>query len=134
MQFVVPKFIEHEAKIAGPLTFRQLIYLGVAGGISFFLYFVLALPLLPSIIVAIFLFGIASALAFLKIEGRSLPVILKDFLFFFASPKLYLWYKKELPTRFIKKEKGKKEKENSKLTISGGKLNQLSTQLETKTK
>ena len=137
MQFIVPKFIEHEAKIVGPFTFKQFIYVGVAGGISFVLYFTLP-NIIHSIISAIILIGGALVLAFVKIEGRSLPTIIKDFFMFFSSPKLYIWRKKGLPPKFLKKEEEikpeKKKEKTSNLTITGGKLRQLSTQLETKTK
>ena len=136
MQFTVPKFIEHESKIIGPLTFKQFIYLGVAGGISFVLY--LTIPLAQCIIIASILMGGAGSLAFVKVEGRSLPILIKDFLFFSSSPKLYIWEKKGLPPKYLREEKKlkpeKKKTEVSGLTITGGRLGQLSTQLETKTK
>jgi len=31
MRYTVPQFIEHEAKIIGPLTFKQFTYLAMAG-------------------------------------------------------------------------------------------------------
>lgn len=137
MQFTVPKFIEHEARIVGPLTFKQFVFIGIAGGISFVLYFVLN-NLAYTIISAFILFGGASALAFVKIEGRSLPTIIKDFFVFTSGPKLYIWRKKGIPPKFLKKtEKEKlatKTKEESKLSVSSSKLNQLSTQIEIKTK
>ncbi len=137
MQFTVPKFIEREAKIVGPLTFKQFVFIGIAGGISFVLYFVLN-NLTYTIISAIILFGGASALAFIKIEGRSLPTIINDFFVFSFGPKLYIWKKKGIPPKFLR-ETGKeklttKTEEKSKLSISGSKLNQLSTQIEIKTK
>lgn len=135
MQFVVPKFIEHEAKIVGPLTFKQFIYIAIAGGISFVLY--LSTPNLTYVLtVAVILFGIASALAFVQIEGRSLPVIIKDFFMFSLAPKLYIWGKVGMPPKLLKKEKKEEEKkeEVSGLRISSSKLGQLSNQLETKTK
>ncbi|MGB2762408.1 MAG: PrgI family protein [Minisyncoccales bacterium] len=138
MRFTVPKFIEHEAKIVGPLTFKQFIYVGIAGGISFVLYF--TIPLAQCLIAAVILMGGALVLAFVKIEGRSLPTIIKDFFMFSSSPKLYIWKKKGLPPKFLEKEpfstktaEGKKEKASN-LTITGSKLGQLSSQLETKTK
>ncbi len=44
MEFQVPQFTEHEAKILGPLTFRQIIYVGTGGGIGLFLYHTLPFP------------------------------------------------------------------------------------------
>ncbi|MCK4520819.1 PrgI family protein [Candidatus Parcubacteria bacterium] len=139
MQFTVPKFIEREAKIVGPFTFKQFIYVGIAGAISFVLYF--TIPIAQCLIAATILIGSALALAFIKIEGRSLPTIIKDFFVFSSSPKLYIWKKKGLLPKFLKKESasaeamaGKKKKEASGLVVTSSKLGQLSSQLETKTK
>ena len=49
------------------------------------------------------------ALAFLRIGGRSLPVVLGNFLKFSVSPKMFIWGKVEAPIKFFKKEKIKKE-------------------------
>ena len=102
MQFTVPQFIEEEAKIVGPLTFKQLLYLAGPGIIIFFLYFSLAKTnLLAFIIITIFLAGLALAVAFLKIGGYSLPILFKNFFGFFVSSKIYLWGKKIGPTKII---------------------------------
>jgi len=96
MRFIVPQFIEHEPKIVGPLTFRQFIFVGIAGAICFILYFSIgkksfSLFLLISVVLIL---G-AMALAFGKIGGRSLPTVLANSLEFLISPKLYIWRKKE---------------------------------------
>ena len=138
MQFTVPKFIDREAKIVGPLTFKQFLIIGIAGGIVLLLYFVL--PQAPLIIAAIFLLGGSLVLIFVKIQGRSILVLLKDFFMFSSSPKLYIWERKELPPKFLKLKKEKKLKPEEKkekasnIVVTGGKLRGVSTQLETKTK
>jgi NAD/NADP transhydrogenase beta subunit len=96
MRFTIPQFIEHETKIAGPLTFKQFMYIGMAGAAIFLLYFSMAatnfaLFLLLAIIIAL----IALGLAFIKIGGRTLPVILANFFRFLIAPKKYIWKKKE---------------------------------------
>jgi hypothetical protein len=103
-QFTVPQFIEHKAKIIGPLTFQQFIYVGIAGALAFFLYFTSPLPVF--LLGTVVLGGVSSALAFVKIEGRSLPETLKNFLSFSSSPKLYLWKKKVgPPPKLVKEER-----------------------------
>jgi len=139
MRFTVPQFIEHEAKIVGPLTFRQFIFIGFAGAIAFLLYF--SVPFSIFLTASIVLVGGAAALAFLKIGGRSLPVILANFLKFTASPKIYLWRKKEEAIEIYKKG-GKPtqtsttaEEEGLPLKIAEkSQLKKLHTQIETKTK
>ncbi|MDI6591507.1 MAG: PrgI family protein [Patescibacteria group bacterium] len=134
MRFIVPQFIEMEAKIVGPLTFRQFVFVGIAGAACFVFYFIL--PFYLFLISCFVLGGIALAFAFLKISSRDLPTILKNSLIFFLKPKIYLW-RKGAPLKFFKKEVIKKEKveEVPSLKVAGeSKLRRLSTQVETKTK
>ena len=74
MRFTVPQFIEHEAKIIGPLTFKQFIFIGGAGVICFILYFLT--PFFIFFIFSIILIGGGVALGFFKINGKSLPLVL----------------------------------------------------------
>jgi hypothetical protein len=115
MEFVVPKFIERELRIIGPITFKQFIHLAIAGAICFVIYFLAPRPVFW--ISLIFLGGGSFALAFLKVEGR--PVVLRIFNFFkfLFSPKLYIWRAKKVPFT-ITKLKTMKEEE-SPLTIGG---------------
>ena len=134
MEFTVPQFIEKEAKIVGPFTFKQFIFIGTAGGACLLLFFVL--PLFVFVIVAIVLLGSAFALAFLKIEKTSLPVYIKNFFIFLLKPRVYLWKKKGVPPKFLRKEKEieKEElKEEPVLKVArGSKLSELSARIETK--
>lgn len=137
MEFTVPQFIEKEPKIVGPFTFKQFIFIGIAGGICLFLFFTVSLFVF--IILAIILLGGAFALAFLKIGKTSLPIFIKNFFSFLFKPKIYLWKKKTSPPKFLREEKVEEKKEEeeigeeSKLKVSkGSKLDELFTKLETK--
>ena len=138
MQFNVPQFIESEAKIAGPLTFKQVLYLTGAGLIIMFLYFSLAkINFLAFIIITVFLVGFSLAFAFLKIHGYSFSVLLKNFFGYFVSSKIYLWERKVVPPRFIERTKAPKEEapEEPTLKIAGkSQIRKLSVQIETNTK
>jgi hypothetical protein len=97
MMFSVPQFIDIEDKIAGPLTWRQLLWMigmvivllvlynaiGTAG------FFILGIPL-------IILF---SALAFYRPQGTPLIVFLFHGFSYLFRPKVAVW---ERPTRRIK--------------------------------
>lgn len=137
MEFTVPQFIEKEPKIVGPFTFKQFIFVGIAGALCIFLFFTLPFPLF--IILAIFLLGGGFALAFLKIGKTSLPMFIKNFFSFLAKPKIYLWKKKANPPKFLRKEEEEKpieeeeEDKKSKLKVTrGGHLDELLTHIETK--
>lgn len=136
MEFTVPQFIEKEAKIVGPFTFKQFVFVGTAGAISIFLYF--TLPLFISAILIIILMGAAFALSFMKIEKTSLPEYIANFFIFLFRPKIYLWKKKTGSLKFLGKEKTmvkeliKKEKPGELKVSRGSKLDELFTKLETK--
>ena len=91
MRFQVPQFIEHEAKVIGPFTFRQFIYLGGPATAAFFLYFLA--PFFVFVVAAVFLGAFGFMFAFIKIGGRSLPTILLNFFNFTIAPKRYIWRK-----------------------------------------
>lgn len=106
-QYTVPKFIEMEPKIVGPFTFKQFTYIAIAAAILFILWF--SVPFYLFVIFAIILMGGALTLSFLKIEGRSLPTILKNFLIFSVKPRIYIWKKKLAPPKIIKEKPKIKE-------------------------
>lgn len=89
MQFQVPQFITAEDRIVGPLTIRQFIYLGVAGGACFFLYF-LVKPWLFAV-GSVVLISIALALGMGQWSGRSLTHVLMAAFQYYWKPQLYLW-------------------------------------------
>lgn len=103
MEFSVPQFIEKESKVVGPFSFRQFIYIGIAGGVIVLLFmlrvpFFIFLPL--GLIIAIF----ALVLVFLKIEGFPLPTIIKNLFIFLFRPRIYLWRRKIVLPKILKRE------------------------------
>jgi len=137
MRFTVPQFIEREAKIVGPLTFKQFIYLAIAGAICFVLYFTLAKENFTLfILITAILIGIASALAFYSIGGRSVPTVVANFFKFSLATKIFIWRKKAAPIEISKKEVKKVEKDDElPLKIAeNSQLKKLRTRIETKTK
>ena len=141
MRFTVPQFIEYEAKIVGPLTFKQFIYVGIAGAVCFVFYFTLPFYLF---LISCFVLGVgALAFAFIKIGGRSLPTILANLLRFSLTPKMYIWRKKEEPVTVYKKggpsplksgaTEGKEEGLPLKIAEKS-RLKKMKIQIETKTK
>jgi len=91
-EFIVPKFIEHKAKVIGPLTFQQFIYVGIAGALAFVFYYTLPFHLFFILGTIVMIFG--AGLAFGNINGRPIPLMFKNFVFFVVGPKIYLWNKK----------------------------------------
>ena len=92
-QFQVPQFIETEPKIVGPLTIKQFGYIGIAGMLSFFLFFTLRLEIW--LVLTVIMGLIACAFAFLKYNGRPFEVLFINAALYIWKPKLYLWQRKD---------------------------------------
>lgn len=137
MEFTVPQFIEKEPKLMGPFTFKQFIFVAIAGGVCFFLYFFIGKKNMPLfILIAILLFGGALALAFLKIKGYNLPILIKNFFVFTVAPKVFLWRRKIMPPKVEKIKKFEKEEveESALKMVKKSHLQKIATQVETKTR
>jgi len=135
MRFEIPQFIKREARIVGPLTFKQSIFFGIALVVVFILYFTLAKKsVIQFLLTAILLVGTASFLAFGRIQGKTILNFVQDFFSFTAGSKIYLWKRKE-GARIIKKEFKEIKKEAPPLRVTGKSLLKgLLTKIETKTK
>jgi len=137
MEFQVPQFIEHKPKVVGPFTFGQFIYIGAAGGICFFLWFSLGKTnFFLFVFISVILFLTAGILAFGKMGGRSLPLMIGNFLKFSLMPKRYLWKTKEMPPKIImRKAEPKKEEKIEEIPLKIGEksqLKKLSIKIETR--
>lgn len=87
--FQVPQFIEQEAKIIGFLTLKQFAYVAAAGLIIFAAFYLFTFYLW--LMITIVFGGLGIALAFVKINGQTLPTLLFSALGFFWSPRTYTW-------------------------------------------
>ncbi len=136
MNFQVPQFIEHEAKVVGPFTLKQFMFVGIAGGICLILYF--SAPRAFFVLGCIILGGISLALAFLKVGGRSLPTYLKNSFMFLLKPKVFLWQQKEIfGVKIVKEEKKEKEEVEGEVELKiaeRSRLKNLSTKVQTRKK
>ncbi len=114
MQYRVPQFIEHEAKLLGPLNMKQSMLMGGVIAICFFLYFSIGQSnFFLFILLAGLLVGIALTFSFYKIEGQDLPVVIKNWIMFRVSSRLFLWRRKQTPV-FLSTERERKKIEINK--------------------
>ena len=89
MLFNVPQFIDIEDKIVGPLTAKQLGWLGIAGVLLLIFWSTLVFStFLP---VAVITVGIFGALAFYRPYNQPLLNFLMSGVNFFMKPKVYVW-------------------------------------------
>ena len=118
MQFKVPKFLEREPLIIGPLIFKQFLYFGIAALILVYIHFIA--PFYVFLICLVVLMGLAFSLAFVKIEGVPLPEVIAQSFGFLFSSKMYLWQRKETlkPIKIVSRKKETKEKKETLLRVS----------------
>ena len=131
----VPLFIKRKAKIVWFLTFKQFIFVAVAAALCFFLYFTIAkTSFLLFIFLSIILMAMGFAFAFLKIGGISLPTVLQDFFSFLISSKKYLWKKKRMMPKIVKKKEPEEVSEEIPplRVVERSRLRRLSIEVETK--
>jgi len=138
MQFKVPQFIEHEAKIFGPLTFKQFIVVGFAGLISLVLFFTIGENFFLWLVVSGIIIGTSLSLVFVQAEGLPLISLIGKSIGFFIEPRVYIWKKKTFDARFVSKKEEKKEDELLKKkgptlrTSEGSRIRKLWSEIEVK--
>lgn len=93
MQFKVPQDVQREDTIIGPLTLRQMIILGIGGGIAYALYVTLAATYfaevwLPPVGIVVI---ITLAFAFLKIHNMPFPLFIMNFAQYHILARKRIW-------------------------------------------
>ena len=84
MQFKVPQDVQREDTIIGPITLKQMVILGIGGGLAYGIYiglsksYFIEVWLPPVVIIS----GITLAFAFLKIHSLPFHIFLMNFLGF----------------------------------------------------
>ena len=107
MEYPLPQFLEIKPKIAGPLNFRQFMYL--FGALLFLMIFYFTKPLFTFILIAIPTLTVAIVFAFVKVKGYPIPTLLLRALSFLAKTKVYVWKKDTSPVYVLPKSPKKKE-------------------------
>jgi hypothetical protein len=132
MQFQMPRFLDIEDKVIGPLTFKQFIYLVGGTGLAYVAYSYLGWTW-GFIFIALFL-GLGIGLAFWKPNNRPAPIMLQAFLSHYTKNRMYVWQR---PTKFerMKKDENKNNSSkndglNTKKEINHDKIEALSWSLD----
>ncbi len=133
-RFVIPQFIDEEAKIIGPVTGRQFVIL-LVGGMLEFIIFSLAdftLFLLLGIPVAM----MSLVMAFLKVRGQKFHYFLLSFLQKVRRPNVRVWQHSADTVVVVKTQKKKPAAKpvpqvQQKKPITTGRLTELSLVVNT---
>ncbi len=113
--FQVPQFIEQKAKIIGPLTIEQFLYIAGAAILSFFSFYIF--NLLLSLLLTILFVGTAAALAFVKINGQRMPTVIKSAFSYFWRPRTYTWQREVAQTVLDTSKLEKLEEVRNKMSV-----------------
>jgi len=109
MPYKIPQNIDIEDKIVGPLTFKQLVTLGIGGGICYLSYAKLDPYTWPVIVFVVG--GLTLAITFLKIQQMPFGLYLASFLSYIIKPEKRIWQKGadriQLPKDYLEKRLAK---------------------------
>jgi len=107
MRFKVPKDVDIEDRIAGPLTLKQLGWVGSGAILSLVLWKMVDFQLF--IFLAVMIMGLSAAFAFVRPYNQSLIAFCGSVLLFLSKPKQYFW--RRIGTNFSRQKSGNKKPE-----------------------
>lgn len=134
MQFPVPQFTEVEDKIIGPFSIKQF-GIAFAAGILIFAAFSISKSVIVLILFSI-LFGLpALGLIFAKPNGRPMYNMIGQYIKFFTSPRVLIFYKQGLSEDQASKispgaETGTKPEQAVSAQDTRGRLKEVNAMLE----
>ncbi len=107
MQFELPRYIEEEARILGPLNIKQffILFAGIMACALFFFFFRAWLAVILSVILMLSVVF----LMFAKIQGKQAYTVALAAIKYFWQPKAFVWKKDELTSENIYYESTRKE-------------------------
>lgn len=128
-QFVVPQFLDVEAKIIGPLTVRQFLTF-LAGAGLIFLVFKMA-TFWVAAIEGLLIFALTGTFAFLKINGRPFHYFLLNLVQTLRRPILKVWNKNVVIAAKKEEKKVEPPKIFIKKHLTASRLSELSLVVDT---
>lgn len=117
MRFKVPKDVDIEDRIAGPLTLKQLGWLGGGAGICIILWKMVDFQLF--ILLAVIILGLSGAFAFVRPYNQSLVGFCGSVMLFLSKPKQYFWRRIGINFPRQKRSKDKKDQDLMPLVRKG---------------
>lgn len=130
MRFQVPQFIDIEDKIFGPFTFKQFVYLAGGAGSAYAIWKLL--PTLIAVFLIIPIIGLALALTFYKVNGKSFVEILQAYVSYSTKSKLFIWKqrKAEKKKKLLTPEKPKEHPLSNIPKLTESRLSDISWSLD----
>lgn len=128
MQFQMPRFLDIEDKVIGPLTFKQFIYLGGGLGLAYITYRYLGF-IWGFVLIALFLF-LGISLSFWKPNSRPAIIMFQAFLGHYTKSRMYVWQRPTKAERMKKEEEKKTIDPIQNKRVDHGKIESLSWSLD----
>ncbi len=128
MQFQMPRFLDIEDKVIGPLTFKQFIYLGGGIGLAYVAYRYLGL-IYGFIFIGLFLF-LGFSLSFWKPNSRPAITMFQAFLNHYTKSRMYVWQRPTKAERMKKEESKDIETKPVHHGVERGKIESLAWSLD----
>jgi hypothetical protein len=126
MMFSVPQFIDVEDKIAGPLTWRQLLWM-IGMGVTLLIIYNMA-GTIGFLVIAVPVILLFSALAFYRPHGQPLVTFMAHGVMYFFRPKVAVWERPVGRLRTLPQEDtSKKVQPTTEKRISPEELKRLAT-------
>lgn len=117
MRFKVPKDVDIEDRIAGPLTLKQLGWLGSGTGLCIILWKMVDFQLF--IFFAVIVMGLTAGFAFVRPYNQSLLGFCGSVMMFLSKPKQYFWRRIGINFPRQKKNNNKNEQDLMPLVKKG---------------
>ncbi len=128
MQFQMPRFLDIEDKVIGPLTFKQFIYLAGGGGLAYVAYRYLGWTF-GFILIALFV-ALGVGLAFWKPNSRPAIVMFQAFLKHYTKNRMYVWQRPTKAERIKKSDQKEGEGLSPNKRLDRGKIEALAWSLD----
>ncbi len=134
MRYKIPRYIDYEAKIFGPASFKQFMSMFV-GLIVVGIFWLIIDNFFLFVLVALIIFAIFGGFSFGTINGLPLPTMISKYISFSLSgSKTYFWEKKEFSVQKITKKEPEPKTDIKKelpTTYKRGNLDKMSKDIET---
>lgn len=103
MRYELPRYIEDEAKIAGPLNIKQFFIFFGAGVVCAMLFFFLKTPV--AVFLSIIILGTTALIVFGRYKGRPIHAIIGGVMKYLWEPRTYIWQKQAINPKDLYQEK-----------------------------
>ncbi len=133
-QFVVPQFLDVEAKIIGPITMRQFAIM-ILAALFDFLAFRLISNILVFVVIALIITGLAAVFAFARVNGQPFHIIFLNMVQTIRKPLIRIWDKNrsdaDIKVMMKKEEEGIPEPLPVKASLDSSRLGDITLILNT---